>query len=102
VTVLCLVEQADGEVADASLRALTFARTLAQSSGETLAAALFGPARSEPDDSAAGDNSAAGDRSKIDGSFVHLVSKKSPTILVQAPHCPDMASATPAWSSRPD
>jgi electron transfer flavoprotein alpha subunit len=45
VTVLCLVEQAGGELADASLRALTFARQLAGSGPgtETVAAAVFGP-----------------------------------------------------------
>jgi electron transfer flavoprotein alpha subunit len=41
VTVLCLVEEADGQVADVSLRALTFARQLAGSSGQTVAAAVF-------------------------------------------------------------
>jgi electron transfer flavoprotein alpha subunit len=45
VTVLCLVEEADGQAADVSLRALTFARQLAGSSGQTVAAAMFG----EPD-----------------------------------------------------
>jgi electron transfer flavoprotein alpha subunit len=48
VTVLCLVEHAGGEVADVSLRALTFARQLAGSSAETVAAALFGPADAVP------------------------------------------------------
>jgi electron transfer flavoprotein alpha subunit len=48
VTVLCLVEHAHGEAADASLRALTFARQLSGSSAETVAAALFGPADAVP------------------------------------------------------
>jgi electron transfer flavoprotein alpha subunit len=48
VTVLCLVEHAQGEVADVSLRALTFARQLAGSSAETVAAALFGSADAVP------------------------------------------------------
>ena len=45
MTVLCLVEHAGGEVADASLRALTFARQLAGpgSGTETVAATVFGP-----------------------------------------------------------
>jgi len=42
VTVLCLIEEADGQVADVSLRALTFARQLAGSSGQAVAAAVFG------------------------------------------------------------
>ena len=42
MTVLCLVEEADGQAADVSLRALTFARQLAGSSGQTVAAAVFG------------------------------------------------------------
>jgi electron transfer flavoprotein alpha subunit len=42
VTVLCLVEEADGQVTDVSLRALTFARQLAGSSGQAVAAAVFG------------------------------------------------------------
>ncbi len=42
MTVLCLVEHRGGEVADASLRALAFARQLAGSSAETVAAAAFG------------------------------------------------------------
>jgi electron transfer flavoprotein alpha subunit len=42
VTVLCLVEKADGQVTDVSLRALTFARQLAGSSGQAVAAAVFG------------------------------------------------------------
>jgi electron transfer flavoprotein alpha subunit len=42
VTVLCLVEHRGGEAADASLRALAFARQLAGSSAETVAAAAFG------------------------------------------------------------
>jgi len=42
MTVLCLVEEADGLVADVSLRALTFARQLAGSSGQAVAAAVFG------------------------------------------------------------
>jgi electron transfer flavoprotein alpha subunit len=42
VTVLCLVEEADGQAADVSLRALTFARQLAGSPGQTVAAAVFG------------------------------------------------------------
>jgi len=41
--VLCLVETDDDGVIDASLRALTFARTVAESSGSPLAAALVGP-----------------------------------------------------------
>ncbi|MGA2804788.1 MAG: electron transfer flavoprotein subunit alpha/FixB family protein [Acidimicrobiales bacterium] len=42
MTVLCLVEHETGEVIDASLRALSFARTLGESSGEALVAALVG------------------------------------------------------------
>jgi electron transfer flavoprotein alpha subunit len=42
VTVLCLIEEADGQAADVSLRALTFARQLAGSSGQAVAAAVFG------------------------------------------------------------
>jgi electron transfer flavoprotein alpha subunit len=49
VTVLCLVEEADGQAADVSLRALTFARQLAGSSGQTVTAAVFG----DPDAAAA-------------------------------------------------
>jgi electron transfer flavoprotein alpha subunit len=41
VTVLCLVEQDADGIADASLRALTLARGLAESSGDGLAAAVF-------------------------------------------------------------
>jgi electron transfer flavoprotein alpha subunit len=41
--VLCLVETDDDGVIDASLRALTFARTLAESSDAALAAAIVGP-----------------------------------------------------------
>jgi electron transfer flavoprotein alpha subunit len=48
VTVLCLVER-DGEgLADASLRALTLARALAESGGEDLTAVLPGPAATVP------------------------------------------------------
>jgi electron transfer flavoprotein alpha subunit len=42
VTVLCLVEHDNEGAVDASLRALTFARSLAQSSGEAVAAAVVG------------------------------------------------------------
>jgi electron transfer flavoprotein alpha subunit len=42
VTVLCLIEDADGQAADVSLRAPTFARQLAGSSGQAVAAAVFG------------------------------------------------------------
>ncbi|HEY1640497.1 MAG TPA: electron transfer flavoprotein subunit alpha/FixB family protein [Streptosporangiaceae bacterium] len=42
MTVLCLIEQGDGgAAADASLRALTLARTLAESAGGEVAAVLF-------------------------------------------------------------
>ena len=44
MTVLCLVEQAGGSVADPSLRALTFAREL----GEPMVAVAFGAAQSVP------------------------------------------------------
>jgi electron transfer flavoprotein alpha subunit len=48
VTVLCLVET-DGEaVADVSLRALTFARGLAEPAGESVAAVAFGTVSSAP------------------------------------------------------
>jgi electron transfer flavoprotein alpha subunit len=43
VTVLCLVEADGAGVADVSLRALTFARGLAQPAGESVAAVAFGP-----------------------------------------------------------
>ena len=49
MTVLCLVEEAGGQAADVSLRALTFARQLAGYSGQTVAAAVFG----DPDAAAA-------------------------------------------------
>ena len=42
MSVLCLVEHDRDGAHDASLRALSFARTLAQSSGEAVVAALFG------------------------------------------------------------
>jgi electron transfer flavoprotein alpha subunit len=42
VTVLCLVETDGAGVADVSLRALTFARGLAQPAGESVAAVAFG------------------------------------------------------------
>jgi electron transfer flavoprotein alpha subunit len=42
MTVVCLVEHDGTEPIDASLRALSFARTLGESSGEQLAAALVG------------------------------------------------------------
>jgi electron transfer flavoprotein alpha subunit len=43
MTVLCLVEQADGgAAADVSLRALTFARTLAESSATSVTAVVYG------------------------------------------------------------
>jgi electron transfer flavoprotein alpha subunit len=48
VTVLCLVEREGTGLADASLRALTLARELAQSAGEDLAAVLAGPADTVP------------------------------------------------------
>jgi electron transfer flavoprotein alpha subunit len=62
VTVLCLVERDGDGAADASLRAVTFSRDLAAShledgsSGESLAAVVFGPAAGVPVDalSAAG------------------------------------------------
>jgi electron transfer flavoprotein alpha subunit len=44
MTVLCLVEHDGSEPIDASLRALSFARTLGESSGDQLAAALVGEA----------------------------------------------------------
>jgi electron transfer flavoprotein alpha subunit len=45
MTVLCVLEtDKDGGAADASLRALVVARTLAESAGEDVAAAWFGPA----------------------------------------------------------
>jgi electron transfer flavoprotein alpha subunit len=43
VTVLCLVETDGAGAADVSLRALTFARGLAQPAGESVAAVAFGP-----------------------------------------------------------
>jgi electron transfer flavoprotein alpha subunit len=48
VSVLCLVEMEGTSVADPSARALTFARTLAATSAEVLAAATFGPPASVP------------------------------------------------------
>jgi len=48
MTVLCLVERDGPGIADASLRALSFARQLAAQSGETLAAAMFAPAGDVP------------------------------------------------------
>jgi len=48
VTVLCLVERDGDGLADASLRALTLARELAESCGEDLAAVLSGPQDSVP------------------------------------------------------
>jgi electron transfer flavoprotein alpha subunit len=50
VTVLCLVEHDAAGVADASLRALSFARALAEAAGEPdgVAAVLFGPASQVP------------------------------------------------------
>jgi len=48
VTVLCLVETDGAGVADVSLRALTFARGLAQPAGESVAAVAFGPVLSGP------------------------------------------------------
>ncbi len=48
MTVLCLVEREGTGLADASLRALTLARELAQSAGEDLAAVLAGPADTVP------------------------------------------------------
>jgi electron transfer flavoprotein alpha subunit len=49
VTVLCLVEQAEGgAAADVSLRALTFARTLAESSETSVTAVVFGDEASVP------------------------------------------------------
>ena len=49
MTVLCLVERdAAGGAADPSLRALSVARNLAESAGEDLAAAMFGPADQVP------------------------------------------------------
>lgn len=50
MTVLCLVERDGDDVADVCLRALTLARGLAESSGEDLAAAMFGPAATVPAD----------------------------------------------------
>jgi electron transfer flavoprotein alpha subunit len=43
MSVVCLVEHYDDEVIEASLRALSFSRSLAESSSETLAAVLVGP-----------------------------------------------------------
>ena len=43
MTVLCLVERDGDGAADVSLRALTFARSLAGSGAGGLAAAVFGP-----------------------------------------------------------
>jgi electron transfer flavoprotein alpha subunit len=48
MTVLCLVERDGGAIADVSLRALTFARALAESSSGGVAAVVFGPAASVP------------------------------------------------------
>jgi electron transfer flavoprotein alpha subunit len=48
MNVLCLVELDEAGVADASLRALTFARSLAADGAQTLAAVLFGPADRVP------------------------------------------------------
>jgi electron transfer flavoprotein alpha subunit len=48
VTVLCLMERDGDGLADASLRALTLARALAESGGEDLAAVLPGPAGTVP------------------------------------------------------
>jgi electron transfer flavoprotein alpha subunit len=50
MTVLCLVERDGAAVADVSLRALTFARALADSSPGEVAAVVFGPAASVPVD----------------------------------------------------
>ncbi len=47
-TVLCLVELDEAGVTDASLRALTFARSLAAGGAPALAAVLFGPADRVP------------------------------------------------------
>ncbi len=48
MTVLCLVERDGAAVADVSLRALTFARALAESSSGGVAAVVFGPAEAVP------------------------------------------------------
>ncbi len=48
MNVLCLVELDEAGVADASLRALTFARSLAADGAQTLAAVLFAPADRVP------------------------------------------------------
>ena len=48
MTVLCLVEEAGGEAADVSLRALTFARQLAGPAGQAVAAAVFAAAEAVP------------------------------------------------------
>lgn len=61
MTVLCLVEHRDGEAADMSLRALTFARALAGSSAENLAAAVFSPPGADPAAPAPADTGPAGD-----------------------------------------
>ena len=54
MTVLCLVEAADGQVADVSLRALTFARQLAGYPGQEVAAALFGDPDAVPAEALSG------------------------------------------------
>ena len=51
---LCLVEEAGGQVADVSLRALTFARQLAGYPGQTVAAALFGDPDAVPAEALSG------------------------------------------------
>ena len=48
MTVLCLVEADGAGAADVSLRALTFARRLAQPAGEDVAAVVLGPVASGP------------------------------------------------------
>lgn len=48
MTVLCVAELDGARLADSSLRVLSFARGLAQSSGRGLAAVIFGPAAGVP------------------------------------------------------
>jgi electron transfer flavoprotein alpha subunit len=80
--VLCLVEEADGQVADVSLRALTFARQLSGYPGQTVAAAVFGDPDAVPAEALAG--SGVSDAHAIGSSQTEALSGYAPQAWARA------------------
>ena len=80
MTVLCLIEEADGQAADVSLRALTFARQLAGSSGQAVAAAVFGDPDAVPAEVLSGYGVSDAEKRAIPV-LIHLIQREKKRVI---------------------